>query len=102
MFKRVYSIPIIIILVLLVLNSCDLFSPLSKTSVTISGKVLFANSTSHDGIIVSLESKDGYLTKNVSSVINGESKSFSIKALDYQTTTDINGNYIFSNIPEGE
>lgn len=101
MFKRIYSIQIIIFMVLFAFSGCDLQTGITTTTGNISGKIVLENSNSHEGIIVSLESKDGDLTKNVSRVIFEDSKAPISKALDYQTTTDSNGYYTFSNIPEG-
>ncbi len=103
MSKRIYSFLIItLVTVLLTFSSCDLVPGTTNTTGNITGKIIFENSTSHDGIIVSLESKEGDLTKNVSKVIYGESKAYNSKAIDFQTITDSDGFYSFSNIPEGE
>jgi len=84
------------------ISGCELsHTPMAGTG-TIAGRVTFSNSPDHQGIIVSLEKRDGELTETVSRTLHGGAKASSTRVLADQTMTDGSGGYRFINVPEGD
>jgi len=104
MKQRINKIPVILVILvaLLVASGCDLFTETPPTTGSITGTVTFLNSSSHTGIVVSLESRTADITRSVSRALAGDARSITSRAIEGQTTTNAEGRYSFNNVPEGD
>ncbi len=103
MLKRTQVVFIILVLAYIFSSiSCDLLNGILDSTGTITGKVTFSNSSDHAGIVISLESKEGEITKSVSHALQGDTRSLTSRSLSDQTTTNSNGEYQFIDVPEGD
>jgi len=93
---------VMIIACTVLFSGCDLSIKEPETTGTITGKVTFSNSSSHADIIISLESRTDDIPRSVSRALSSDSFSTATRALERQTTTSVDGEYILNGIPEGE
>jgi hypothetical protein len=82
--------------------SCSLINEFLGTTGTITGKATYSNNTSHKGIVLSLESREGDITRSVAKVIADGKRDTDSKSLTDQTTTNTTGEYQFIDVPEGD
>lgn len=100
--KHLTSIFAIALVCIVIITGCDLFTETPPTTGSITGKVTFLNSSSHTGIVVSLESRTADITRSVSRALAEDAPSITSRALERQTTTTAEGRYSFDNVPEGD
>ena len=100
--KHLTVIFALVLACLVIITGCDLFTETPPTTGSITGKVTFLNSSSHTGIVVSLESRTADITRSVSRALAGDARSITSRAIEGQTTTNAEGRYSFDNVPEGD
>ena len=91
----------LVLLCLAALIACDPELAIDDGTGVIVGKVVFSNDTTHEGIVVSLESRERTITRSVKAVLSGEASTTASRALQDQTTTDTEGAYQFDRVPPG-
>ena len=91
----------LVLLCLAALIACDPELAIDDGTGVIVGKVVFSNDTTHEGIVVSLESRERTITRSVKAVLSGEASTTASRALQDQTTTDTEGAYQFDRVPQG-
>jgi len=92
--KKVYAMVLVVVMVamVVVLTGCP-------SMVGLEGIARFANTTDHEGIVVSLEAVEGAQTSVVSARVSA--RSITAQSLVDQTTTDAEGTYRFSDLEPG-
>lgn len=98
--NKLCTVGLLSLLLISLLTGCDLFRDPQDTDSVITGSVRYANSSTHEGIIVSLERSEGGRTMTAVRVLDlpeGRTE----RVLADQTTTREDGSYRFEGIPEG-